>query len=238
MGDFWVVVVSALVFIGSIWAVSEWNAKEKKQPGKIQSANSNGEIADYQKKKARENDRLEKGILCFFTAVVVYMACFFMMQAPQSAKIDEAYNSGYEAGRDEGYSSGYAAGKEANASEQFNDGYNSGYERGYSDGQSDITSTNNYDTGYNAGYYNGYKDGIKAKESGSTTVKSGGGSDSQAASSAPGTQPEQPVGQVVYITDTGSKYHNWGCQYLSQSCYEISLDDAIAQGYTACSRCW
>ncbi len=49
---------------------------------------------------------------------------------------------------------------------------------------------------------------------------------------------EDYIEETVYITDTGTKYHKYGCQYLSQSCIEISLDDALAEGYTACSRCW
>lgn len=49
---------------------------------------------------------------------------------------------------------------------------------------------------------------------------------------------EDFIEETVYITDTGTKYHKYGCQYLSQSCIEISLDDALAEGYTACARCW
>ena len=41
----------------------------------------------------------------------------------------------------------------------------------------------------------------------------------------------------VYITNTGSKYHRDGCSYLRQSQIGISKSDAIAQGYTPCSRC-
>lgn len=44
--------------------------------------------------------------------------------------------------------------------------------------------------------------------------------------------------EIVYITDTGSKYHRYGCRYLSDSCIEISLSDAISNGYTACSACY
>lgn len=44
--------------------------------------------------------------------------------------------------------------------------------------------------------------------------------------------------QTVYITNTGSKYHRYGCQYLRQSCISINKSDAISYGYTACSRCW
>ena len=43
--------------------------------------------------------------------------------------------------------------------------------------------------------------------------------------------------ETVYITRTGSKYHRAGCSYL-KSCIPISKKDAIAAGYTACSRCY
>ena len=44
-------------------------------------------------------------------------------------------------------------------------------------------------------------------------------------------------GGVVYITKTGEKYHHYGCRYL-KSCIEISYNDAVARGYTACSVCY
>jgi micrococcal nuclease len=40
-----------------------------------------------------------------------------------------------------------------------------------------------------------------------------------------------------YITKTGSKYHRAGCRYLSKSAFEITREDAIAQGYAPCSVC-
>lgn len=43
---------------------------------------------------------------------------------------------------------------------------------------------------------------------------------------------------VVYITNTGSKYHNAGCRYLRQSSIEIYLSQAQNAGYTACSVCF
>ena len=52
------------------------------------------------------------------------------------------------------------------------------------------------------------------------------------------TNKSEEESETVYITDTGEKYHRWGCQYLRQSCYSISLQNALSQGYTACSRCW
>lgn len=41
----------------------------------------------------------------------------------------------------------------------------------------------------------------------------------------------------VYITKTGTKYHNNGCRYLSQSKIEMDIEAAVASGYTACSVC-
>lgn len=48
-------------------------------------------------------------------------------------------------------------------------------------------------------------------------------------------QKEQSV--TVYITRTGAKYHRAGCQYLRKSATPISKADAIARGYSPCSRC-
>lgn len=42
---------------------------------------------------------------------------------------------------------------------------------------------------------------------------------------------------TVYITNSGSKYHSSGCQYLSSSKYSVSLEEAISDGYSPCSRC-
>jgi competence protein ComEC len=44
-------------------------------------------------------------------------------------------------------------------------------------------------------------------------------------------------GKIVYITETGEKYHKSGCQYLKKSKIEITLEEAKAYGYTPCSRC-
>lgn len=48
---------------------------------------------------------------------------------------------------------------------------------------------------------------------------------------------QQTQSETVYITRTGSKYHKAGCSYL-KSCIPISKRDAIAAGYTPCSRCY
>jgi|ERR1035437_8450514 methylphosphotriester-DNA--protein-cysteine methyltransferase len=43
--------------------------------------------------------------------------------------------------------------------------------------------------------------------------------------------------QTVYTTKTGTKYHSLGCQYLARSSYATTVKDALAAGYSACSRC-
>lgn len=54
----------------------------------------------------------------------------------------------------------------------------------------------------------------------------------------PAPAPQQPaVGNVVFITDTGKKYHRSGCRYLKDSKIEISLSDAQSQGYEPCGVC-
>jgi len=42
---------------------------------------------------------------------------------------------------------------------------------------------------------------------------------------------------IVYITRTGSKYHQSWCSYLRKSKIAITLEEAKAEGYTPCKRC-
>jgi competence protein ComEC len=42
---------------------------------------------------------------------------------------------------------------------------------------------------------------------------------------------------VVYVTETGGKYHADGCRYLKKSKIKISLSDAQGRGYEPCSVC-
>ena len=48
---------------------------------------------------------------------------------------------------------------------------------------------------------------------------------------------QAPEAVVVYITDSGEKYHRAGCRYLKDSQQEISLASAISRGYTPCGVC-
>jgi len=54
----------------------------------------------------------------------------------------------------------------------------------------------------------------------------------------PQTQtPWNTVGDTVYITRTGKKFHRMGCKYLSSGATPISRQDAQARGYQPCSAC-
>lgn len=42
---------------------------------------------------------------------------------------------------------------------------------------------------------------------------------------------------IVYITETGEKYHRSNCNYLFKSKISIDLEEAKYEGYTPCSKC-
>lgn len=46
-----------------------------------------------------------------------------------------------------------------------------------------------------------------------------------------------PQGQIVYITNTGTKYHRAGCRYLKESCIETTLERAENNHMEACKVC-
>jgi hypothetical protein len=46
-----------------------------------------------------------------------------------------------------------------------------------------------------------------------------------------------PDADIVYVTESGEKYHTATCPYLSESCYPISRDQAIAEGREPCKHC-
>lgn len=115
----------------------------------------------------------------------------------------------------------------------YSDGYDIGYDEGYDEGFSDGVS-NGYDDGYDEGYEVGksaanVEASAKSEESVSTS--------SSSPSSEESTTNTDTQTLTVYVTNTGSKYHMNGCQYLRQSQNAISLSAAKAAGYTPCSRC-
>ena len=50
------------------------------------------------------------------------------------------------------------------------------------------------------------------------------------------TNTSNDITEIVYITNTGSKYHREGCSYL-KSKKSITTEKAQEQGYIACERC-
>lgn len=104
-------------------------------------------------------------------------------------------------------------------------GYDAGYDEGYKKGLSSNNNTS-YSRGYDQGYDRGYNEALEVQQIlGEMGLKA-----------AP--RQSKTVETVVYITSTGSKYHEYGCQYLRQSCHEIGLSDAKSRGYTPCSKCY
>lgn len=72
----------------------------------------------------------------------------------------------------------------------------------------------------------------------SITFNTNPGSYNGSSSGSGGTiTPPAGYGKVVYITNTGTKYHVDGCRYLSKSKIEIKLEDAKAKGFTPCGVC-
>lgn len=46
-----------------------------------------------------------------------------------------------------------------------------------------------------------------------------------------------PSSTVVYVTPTGECYHRQSCSYIQNSCQGLTIAEAEADGYRACSRC-
>ena len=72
-----------------------------------------------------------------------------------------------------------------------------------------------------------------------TTVKPTEKEETEKATKAETTsqKSKNDTASVVYITDTGTKFHRADCSSLSKSKTEISRSEALKQGYEACKRC-
>lgn len=166
---------------------------------------------------------------------------------------EEAYNKGYHTGFDEGS----ASGRDALYQEAFAAGRTEGYDAGLTDGiargaeeeQAALLSVtgDTYSQGYSAGYDEGYakkgKDEQAARERylaslqpllpsvtpPSPSTDTPGGKGFSAA--------QEPTEQVVYVTNSGSKYHRASCAHLSKSKIEKTLSEAKAAGYEPCKTC-
>lgn len=134
------------------------------------------------------------------------------------------------AAKDEGYDNGYSEGY-SDAEADHEDDYGDGYDEGYADAEAEFKPQ--LINRYGEGYADGYADGCEAGGDSESTYN-----DYTASSYTYDEPTQQTYSETVYVTNTGSKYHRAGCQYLRDSQIAIDLDDAIAAGYTACSRCY
>lgn len=155
--------------------------------------------------------------LCLLFSVI-FLVSGYSVGKRDPTFYQNGYNHGYETGYDEGYDSGYECGQDDKETELSEFKYTS----------------KNMTQQYRKGYAAGYDDAAAAYKRASSQSTS-----SQSTSTEKSTYTSTPKQETtVYITNTGSKYHRSWCQYLRQSCIAISLSDAKAQGYTACSKCW
>lgn len=145
-------------------------------------------------------------------ALLFVSACGYS-QAELEEAVADSFQSGYEKGYSDGEEAGYTSGK--------TDGYKTGREGGYENGHWD-----GYSEGYKEGYDDGYAEGAAKKQSTSGYSAGSGGSSGSTLS------------YMVYITDTGEKFHRWGCRYLRNSATAISIVEGKSRGYAVCSVCW
>ena len=61
-------------------------------------------------------------------------------------------------------------------------------------------------------------------------------SEATESSNEPNIPPDNS--KYVYVTKTGTKYHRPWCSYLGKTVFYMTPEDAIASGYTPCSRCY
>ena len=138
---------------------------------------------------------------------------------------EEAYNSGYHAG----YAQGETARQEAVYTEGFSAGRLQGYDEGFAEGLQNAAAASRAE--------------IPAEPdvpANSLPVFTPFPVDDPAPDRGlPSTEPaaQDPVGQVVYVTKSGTKYHVSGCSHLSKSKIEKSLADAKNAGYEPCKTC-
>jgi len=51
------------------------------------------------------------------------------------------------------------------------------------------------------------------------------------------TPKTEVASEVVYVTNTGTKYHKGSCHHLRKSKIRMSKSDAVRKGYEACKHC-
>ena len=106
------------------------------------------------------------------------------------------------------------------------------WEEGYAQGKAD-------------GYTVGYDEGFAAGASQSFSIQQETTQTEEPAVVEPDPEPEPEVSTessgsdevIVYVTDTGTKYHQEWCSSLWNSSHEKTLSQAISAGYGPCKNC-
>lgn len=69
-----------------------------------------------------------------------------------------------------------------------------------------------------------------------TTVKKISTTQKPVITEAPEEEIDEPISRTVYITPTGKRYH-YRSTCGGKNSYAVTLDQAIAQGFTPCKKC-
>ena len=173
----------------------------------------------------------------------------------------DAYDEGYNSGYDDGHASGYESGYKDGSAEGYNDGYKAGQDdppdsfrdnivwetiNDYPEWLLDGDFTEFWGELYNAlaAFWSGDTSDLSAFEDGLYDVILDIYAEYKADRTPeppqdpkPPEDPPPPIGNVVYITESGTKYHAAGCQSLWNSKIEIDKSVAISKGYKPCSKC-
>lgn len=163
--------------------------------------------------KLQQESKKWKKITTFTSILLIAALCLCCASYFDTSKYDNGYDSGYAEGKSVGYS----------------DGYSDGYITGWDECEEEYNSKSET---YNSDENNLYSEDYNT-EDGSSAY--GGGYSTEYEDNS---HSEDYSTETVYVTDTGEKYHRYGCHYLRASCNAISLSDAQNQGYTPCSYCW
>ena len=163
----------------------------------------------------------------------------FKYENAKQEEYDIGYKEGYGEGNYDGYADGYKdglnEGKNSVYDTYYKEGYEDGYQEGYFDCEREYTTNetidspflrNNTSNGENIFEDDIYDASVHESKNDAPIFKS-----------LEEYTDNTSILKIVYITDSGTKYHRSGCRYLKDSCHSISIDNAEAEGYSPCSVC-
>ncbi len=178
-------------------------------------------------------------------ALLLALVMLFSLVGCSTGYSEEDLTAAKEAAYDEGYEAGYTQHELDHECEYTESDVEDAYSDGYRDAENDHECEYNwsdvddariegkregydegYDDGFSAGYDDGYEDGKPQETRTDETVTSG-------ASGYGGGS-----GVMVWIPNSGSKYHsNANCSGMKNPTL-VSKENAISWGYGACKKCY